>query len=130
MQLAPLFDDGLIKLAAKAIRPISFGCQYRLELCARPFRLPAAVSDNSMCTCNVGHYSWRAEGGRVQLQLVWVAMVDLADGPGRELDQAVVKQRRELHRTRDCLSCRWPVLLQNVEVAACAAVPLVRPSPW
>lgn len=55
VQSAPLLDDGLIKLTARATHPISDGYHYRLELCARTFRLPAAVSHDSKYTRSVGH---------------------------------------------------------------------------
>jgi len=58
-----------------------------------------------------------------------VAIADGVCGPCREPVQALVIQRRKMHRTRGCLSCREPVLLQNVWDAARAAVPLVQPSP-
>jgi len=47
VQFAPLFDDGAIKLTARAVCLKENGYHYRIELCARPLRLPAAVSGNS-----------------------------------------------------------------------------------
>jgi len=50
-----------------------------------------------------GHSCWQAEGARAQLDPVVVSIFFQADGPGRQLDGAVVEERRELHRTRGCL---------------------------
>jgi hypothetical protein len=45
VQFAPLFDEGAIKLTARAVCLIDNGNHYRIELCAPTLRLPAAVPD-------------------------------------------------------------------------------------
>jgi hypothetical protein len=53
----------------------------------------------------VSNGCWQAQGVRAQLQPERVTIADLADGPGRQHDLALITQRRKVPRTRGCLLC-------------------------
>jgi len=48
VQNAPLFDEGMVKLTARAIREVRHGYQIRLKLIAPTLRLP--IASDIACT--------------------------------------------------------------------------------